>query len=157
MSERSAVHADFTIERHYPASPARVFAAFADPVAKRRWSACHDEGGLGEYSLDFREGGFETMRGAPAPGGVYAMRAIYHEIVQRQRIVYSYEMLRDDVRLSVSLVTLEFRGEGAGTRLIFTEPAVFLDGHDDPKAREQGTGIGFDRLAEELARQAAPA
>jgi uncharacterized protein YndB with AHSA1/START domain len=157
MSERSAVHADFTIERHYPASPARVFAAFADPVAKRRWSACHDEGGLGEYSLDFREGGFETMRGAPAPGGVYAMRAIYHEIVQRQRIVYSYEMLRDDVRLSVSLVTLEFRGEGAGTRLIFTEQAVFLDGHDDPKAREQGTGIGFDRLAEELARQAAPA
>ncbi len=157
MSERSAVHADFTIERHYPASPARVFAAFADPVAKRRWSACHDEGGLGEYSLDFREGGFETMRGAPAPGGVYAMRAIYHEIVQRQRIVYSYETLRDDVRLSVSLVTLEFRGEGAGTRLIFTEQAVFLDGHDDPKARAQGTGIGFDRLAEELARQAAPA
>lgn len=156
MSERSAVHADFTIERHYPASPARVFAAFADPVAKRRWSACHDEGGLGEYSLDFREGGFETMRGAPAPGGVYAMRAIYHEIVQRQRIVYSYEMLRDDIRLSVSLVTLEFRGEGAGTRLIFTEQAVFLDGHDDPKAREQGTGIGFDRLAEALARQAAP-
>ena len=156
MSERSAVHADFTIERHYPASPACVFAAFADPVAKRRWSACHDEGGLGEYSLDFREGGFETMRGAPAPGGVYAMRAIYHEIVQRQRIVYSYEMLRDDIRLSVSLVTLEFRGEGAGTRLIFTEQAVFLDGHDDPKAREQGTGIGFDRLAEALARQAAP-
>lgn len=157
MSERSAVHADFTIERRYPASPARVFAAFADPVAKRRWSACHDEGGLGEYSLDFREGGFEMMRGAPAPGGVYAMRAIYHEIVQRQRIVYSYEMLRDDVRLSVSLVTLEFRGEGAGTRLIFTEQAVFLDGHDSPQAREQGTGIGFDRLAEELARQAAPA
>ena len=157
MSERSAVHADFTIERHYPASPARVFAAFADPVAKRRWSACHDEGGLGAYRLDFREGGFETMRGAPAPGGVYAMRAIYHEIVQRQRIVYSYEMLRDDIRLSVSLVTLEFRGEGAGTRLIFTEQAVFLDGHDDPKAREQGTGIGFDRLAEALARQAAPA
>ncbi|SFD09636.1 Uncharacterized conserved protein YndB, AHSA1/START domain [Bosea sp. CRIB-10] len=157
MSERTVVHADFTIERHYPTNPARVFAAFADPVAKRRWSTCHDEGGLGEYSLDFREGGFETMRGAPAPGNVYAMRAIYHEIVPRERIVYSYEMLRDDVRLSVSLVTLEFRGEGAGTRLVFAEQAVFLDGHDDPKAREQGTGIGFDRLAEELAREPTPA
>lgn len=157
MSERTVVHADFTIERHYPTNPARVFAAFADPVAKRRWSTCHDEGGLGEYSLDFREGGFETMRGAPAPGNVYAMRAIYHEIVPRERIVYSYEMLRDDVRLSVSLVTLEFRGEGTGTRLIFAEQAVFLDGHDDPKAREQGTGIGFDRLAEELAREPTPA
>lgn len=157
MSERTAVHADFTIERHYPANPARVFAAFADPVAKRRWSTCHDEGGQGEYSLDFREGGVETMRGAPGPDGIYAMRAIYHEIVPQQRLVYSYEMLRDDLRISVSLVTLEFRGAGAGTRLVFTEQSVFLDGHDTPQAREQGTGIGFDRLAEELAREAAPA
>lgn len=157
MSERSVVHADFTIERRYGTSPARVFAAFADPVAKRRWSTCHDEGGLGEYSLDFREGGFETMRGAPSPDGVYAMRAIYHEIVPQQRLVYSYEMFRGDLRISVSLVTMEFRGEGAGTCLVFTEQSVFLDGHDDPQMREQGTGIGFDRLAEELAREAAPA
>lgn len=157
MSERTAVHADFTIERHYEASPARVFAAFADPVAKRRWSTCHDEGGLGEYTLDFREGGFETMRGAPGPDGIYAMRAIYHEIVPHERLVYSYEMFCDELRLSVSLATLEFRGEGVGTRLVFTEQAVFLDGHDSPQAREQGTGIGFDRLAEELARQATPA
>ena len=157
MSKRSVVHADFTIERRYEANPARVFAAFADPAAKRRWSACHDENGQGEHSLDFREGGFETMRGAPAPGGVYAMRAIYHEIVPQQRIVYSYEMFRDDLRLSISLVTLEFRDEAVGTRLVFTEQAVFLDGHDDPRAREQGTGIGFDRLAEELARDVAPA
>lgn len=157
MSERSAVHADFTIERRYGASPARVFAAFADPVAKRRWSACHDEDGQGEHSLDFREGGFETMRGAAGQGSIYAMRAIYHEIVPQQRIVYSYEMFRDELRLSVSLVTLEFHGEGTGTCLAFTEQAVFLDGHDSPQAREQGTGIGFDRLAEELAREATPA
>ncbi|MBA4222177.1 SRPBCC family protein [Bosea sp. (in: a-proteobacteria)] len=156
MSERTAVHADFTIERRYGTSPARVFAAFADPVAKRRWSTCHDEGGLGEYTLDFREGGFETMRGAPGPDGIYAMRAIYHEIVPHERLVYSYEMFRNELRLSVSLATLEFRGEGAGTRLVFTEQAVFLDGHDNPQMREQGTGIGFDRLAEELARQATP-
>jgi len=157
MSERSAIQADFTIERRYLASPARVFAAFADPVSKRRWSTCHDEGGLGEYSLDFREGGFETMRGAPGPGSVYAMRAIYHEIVPRERLVYSYEMFRDDLRLSVSLVTLQFRGEGAGTRLVFTEQSVFLDGHDSPQMREHGTGIGFDRLAAELARETTPA
>lgn len=156
MTERSVVHASFVIERRYDTNPSRVFAAFADPVAKRRWSACHDEGGLGEHDLDFREGGFETMRGAPGPEGIYAMRAVYHEIVPDQRIVYSYEMLRDEIRLSVSLVTLEFRGESAGTRLVFTEQAVFLDGHDTPQAREQGSGIGFDRLAQELAREAAP-
>lgn len=157
MTERSVVHTSFAIERRYDAGPSRVFAAFADPAAKRRWSACHDEGGLGEHSLDFREGGRETMRGAPGPEGVYAMRAVYHEIVPDRRIVYSYEMLRDEIRLSVSLATIEFRPETTGTRLLFTEQAAFLDGHDRPEAREQGTGIGFDRLAEELAREAAPA
>ncbi|WP_332680983.1 SRPBCC family protein [Bosea sp. (in: a-proteobacteria)] len=157
MTERSVVHSSFVIERLYDASPARVFAAFADPVAKRHWSACHDEGGLGEHELDFREGGRETMRGAPAPGGVYAMNATYQEILPEARIVYSYELLRDDVRLSVSLATIEFHGGGAGTRLVFTEQAAFLDGHDRPEAREQGSRIGFDRLAGYLAQQQAPA
>lgn len=157
MSERSAVHADFTIERHYPASPARVFAAFADPVAKRRWSACHDEGGLGEHRLDFREGGRETMRGAPAKSGVFAMNATFAEIVPEQRIIYSYELLRDDIRLSISLATIEFHRDGAGTQLRFTEQAAFLDGHDRPDWREQGSRIGFERLADYLAQEQAPA
>jgi uncharacterized protein YndB with AHSA1/START domain len=33
----SVEHATFVIERRYDASPARVFAAWADPAAKRRW------------------------------------------------------------------------------------------------------------------------
>jgi len=157
MTERSVVHASFAIERRYDASPARVFAAFADPVAKRQWSACHDEGGLGEHQLDFREGGRETMRGAPAPSGVYAMSATFQEIVPAQRIVYVYELLRDDSRLSISLATIEFHRDGAGTRLLFTEQAAFLDGHDKPDWREQGSRTGFERLADYLARQSAPA
>lgn len=39
MSERSTVHDTFTIERHYDATPARVFKAFADPTAKALWFA----------------------------------------------------------------------------------------------------------------------
>ncbi len=34
MTERSTEHTTFVIERSYPASPARVFAAWADPVQK---------------------------------------------------------------------------------------------------------------------------
>jgi len=33
---RTVVHDTFVIERKYPASPARVFTAFADPAAKAR-------------------------------------------------------------------------------------------------------------------------
>ena len=48
MTADPIVHASFTIERSYAASPARVFAAFADPAQKRRWFA---EGEGWELSL----------------------------------------------------------------------------------------------------------
>ena len=37
MSEPSVFHATFTIDRIYPAAPARVFAAWASAEAKSRW------------------------------------------------------------------------------------------------------------------------
>ncbi len=37
MTARSVTHATFAVERSYPASPERVFAAFATPEAKSRW------------------------------------------------------------------------------------------------------------------------
>jgi hypothetical protein len=39
VTERSVTHDTFVVERSYPASPARVFAAWADPAAKARWFA----------------------------------------------------------------------------------------------------------------------
>jgi uncharacterized protein YndB with AHSA1/START domain len=36
MTALSIVHTSFTITRHWKASPARVFAAFADPVKKQK-------------------------------------------------------------------------------------------------------------------------
>jgi uncharacterized protein YndB with AHSA1/START domain len=57
MSKRSTTHATFAIERTYDASPARVFAAWADKSAKQRWFGT---GADSEHELDFREGGRET-------------------------------------------------------------------------------------------------
>ncbi|EYF03814.1 SRPBCC family protein [Chondromyces apiculatus] len=157
MKERSVTHATFTIERTYDASPARVFAAWANPVAKRRWSVCHDEGGAAEYALDFRIGGRERLRASSPGGTTHAVDGHYLDIVPDQRIVYAYDMLLNDARVSVSLVTVEFKPEGTGTRMVFTEQGAFLDGHDTPAQREHGTNVGMDRLIEELQREAVAA
>jgi methyl-accepting chemotaxis protein len=42
---------------------------------------------------------------------------------------------------------------GTGTRLVYTEQAVFLDGYDDAGGREQGTRGLFDQLARYLEMQ----
>jgi DNA-binding response OmpR family regulator len=52
MEERSVIHSTFVIERSYPATSERVFAAFADPTKKRRWFA---EAGGHEVEVTARE------------------------------------------------------------------------------------------------------
>ncbi len=146
MEERSVTHATFVVERTYEASPARVFAAWSDPAAKARWFGASD----GTHELDFRVGGGEVTRGGPEGGPVFAFNARYQDIVADERIVYTYDMHMGDTRISVSLATVEFRPKGAGTRLIFTEQGAFLDGHDTPSQREQGTGSLLEALDEEL-------
>jgi uncharacterized protein YndB with AHSA1/START domain len=75
--------------------------------------------------------------------------------VPDRRIVLTYDMHLDEARISVSLATVEFKPEGAGTRLVFTEQGAFLDGYDDPAQREQGMRDLLDALATALRREPA--
>lgn len=151
MTERSVTHATFTVERTYDASPARVFAAWAEPAAKARWFGDPDQG-VEEFELDFRIGGREFNRGT-VEGQDHTYEARYQDIVPDERIVYAYDMHAGGSRISVSLGTVEFEPDGAGTRLTYTEQGAYLDGLDTPEQRQQGTGGLFDALGEELARQ----
>jgi uncharacterized protein YndB with AHSA1/START domain len=151
MSNRSATHSTFVIERSYDAAPARVFAAWADVKAKGQWFG---PGGEQEHELDFREGGSEHFQAAGG-GGVYSYDARYEDIVAGERIVYTYNMHRDGVRMSVSVATVELLADGGGTHLRYTEQGVFLDGEDKPELREHGTKELLDKLGEALAQGAA--
>jgi uncharacterized protein YndB with AHSA1/START domain len=146
MSERSVEHATIVIERRYPASPERTFAAWADVEAKARWLGASE----GELELDFRVGGGERHRGTLPDGRVYTYQAVYQDILRPRRILYTYEMLLDDRRISISLATAEFTPEHDGTRLLFTEQGAFLDGHEMPARRDKGMGSLLDALGKEL-------
>ena len=150
MPERSVAHATIVIERTYDASPARVFAAWADPAVKVRWFAGPDDWESGDFELDFQVGGRERNSGGPPGGPVHRYDAIYQDIVPDQRIILTYDMFLDETRISVSLATVELKPAAVGTRLIYTEQGAFLDGHDVPDLREQGMGTLLDALGAEL-------
>jgi uncharacterized protein YndB with AHSA1/START domain len=147
MSGRSARHATFAVERTFAAAPARVFAAYADAGSKARWFAAPQGWGKSDFRLDFRVGGRESGSGGPPGGPVHRYDAIYQDIVTDERIVLTYEMHRDGTRISASLGTTEFRSSGNGTRLVYTEQAVFLDGHDDARSRERAMRLRLGNLA----------
>jgi uncharacterized protein YndB with AHSA1/START domain len=145
----SITHGSFSIERTYDAEPARVFKAWADPAAKALWFGAGDEGAGGGYALDFRVGGREANRGE-FEGDAYRYDALYHDIVDDERIVYTYDMYMNDARISVSLSTIELVAEGESTRLTYTETGAFLDGADTPDQRQAGTEQILDSLGDSL-------
>jgi uncharacterized protein YndB with AHSA1/START domain len=146
VSTRYVTHDTMVIERHYAASVSRVFSAWADPKAKAQWMlGTEDDFDPQVYDLDFRIGGHERITGL-GQGDVYTYEARYDDIVENQRIVYSYFMLRNEVKMSVSVTAVEFRPEPEGTHLVITEHGVYLDGEDKPEFRLEGISAQMDAL-----------
>lgn len=149
MSDRSVIHATFTLERVYPVAPDRVFKAWADPEIKGRWFA----GNPDDYELDFRPGGIERNR-ARQEGKQITWESLYREIVTDTRIVYTSVLAEDDTVATVSLTTIELVSEAGGTRLVLVEAGAYLDGREQPAWREQGTSHWLEALGSELTAQA---
>jgi len=158
MLEAPIIHNTFVVERDYPTTPERVFAAFADPVKKRRWFAEGENHTVDEFEMDFRVGGIERAvshfkEGSPFPGTALITEGIYHDIVPNRRIVTSATMILGDRRISVSLATIEISPNQNSAKLVLTHQGVFFEGSDGPERREGGWRKIAERLAKELARE----
>lgn len=155
MSYQQVNPSTFVIERSYPRTVDRVFAAFADCAFKRRWFAVGDNHQVEEFSMDFQVGGLETTlyrfnESTPFPGVLLINRGSYQDIVTDKRIVTASTMSLGDKRISASLVTIEFLASAVGTNLICTHQGVFFEGADGPELREAGWRKLLEQLAEEL-------
>ena len=153
--EQSVIHSTFVIERSYPATPERVFGAFADPARKRRWFVESGGHNVEHYELDFRVGGQECARfrfkpGTPVAGMLCTNDNRYLNIVPNRRVVLASTMTLNEKCISASLVTVELLPSAAGTDLICTHQGAFFEGADGPAMREEGWRKLLDRLTGEI-------
>lgn len=154
-TETSIIHSTFTVERNYPQSPDRVFAAFAQPARKRRWYAEGDHE-IQEFEMEFKVGGTERLsyrfkEGHPIAGSQIANESIYHDIAADKHIVMASKMSLNGKPILVMLATLEFVPSGTGTDLVLTHQGSYIDWADGPKMLEMGWKHLVERLGKELA------
>ena len=159
MNGHSVAHGSFSIERTYPASPERVFAAWASHAAKDAWFGTGDDflAVTDEYALDFRVGGREHLGGTMPNGRAFTYDSVYLDIVDCRRLVAAYDVCVDGRRTSVSLLTVEFTDVSDGSRVVLTEQGAFLDGLDSNDQRREGALDSLDMLGLYLETQAAAA
>ena len=156
MSEQSLVHSTFTLERRYPAAPARVFAAFAEKSEKRRWYVDNKQMVAEEFEMDFRVGGRDVLRyrfgdKGPFPGVPLIFNTVYLDIVPNQRLVYAYSLTIGEAIVSASLVTFEFLAAGRETQVLFTEQGAYGEGSGGADMRKEGWNTLLDKLAGHVA------
>jgi len=155
MANLAAVFGNFTIEKRYPTTPSKVFAACADPSLKKRWYAESDTHEITAFESDFRIGGAERLTyrfgpDTPFPGVELTNEGLFHDIVDQQRIVTSSRMAIEGRPISVALETFEIAEAGGETSLTCTFQGVFFEGADGPAMREQGWRDLLDRLGRAL-------
>lgn len=149
--ERSHIHATFVIERVYPAPVDAVWHALSDNDARDTWFGGGAEFDTDEKSHDFRVGGQGIEDGQWHDGPRSRYVATYTDIVDQQRIVFTYDIWVDGRHLSTSLTTIAVEPHDSGTRLSYTEQAVHFDGLDTVEGREEGTAGLLDTLGALLA------
>ena len=149
----TVAHATFVVDRTFDAPLDRVWDAFAVPEQHAQWFGSDPGFDETEASEEFRVGGQAVQDGRWHDGPTSRYVATYTDIVDRVRIVSTYDMWVSGEHLSTSLTTTEFSAvEGGGTRITYTEQGVFLDSTEDGSQREAGFQGIFDVLARYLAR-----
>jgi len=147
-------HETLTFARTYRATPARVFAAWADPSARPRWGRPSDSIDMVFEAADFRIGGEDRMLCGAAGSPLFSVRLTYQDIVPAMRIIYTEAVSSGGRLLSVSLVTVALEAHDGGTRLVLTDQIVSVNGPAMIEGNRNGYGGSLDRLALEVERTA---
>ena len=136
------------LSRHYPAAPEKVWRAWTDPEALKRWWGPGTAEGVSLAQLDVRVGGrFRIIFGGPQ-GNEHEVSGVYREVVQNRKLVFTWTWPRTTPERE-SVVTLVFKAAGSGTDLDFRHEQLFdesvRDGH------KRGWTESLDKLERFLA------
>lgn len=108
------------LERTYAATPEEVFDAWTHPEVLRRWWAAQPTWTSPGCEVDLRVGGRYRLSMRTDEGQMHVVGGEYREVDRPRRLVYTWcwEGTDGPDPGHASLVTVEFRADGAGTTVV---------------------------------------
>lgn len=138
------------ISRVFDAPRSLVFRTWTSPEHLVRWWGPKDFSAP-SLSMDFRPGGKYRHAIRSAEGTDYWMRGVYREIVEPERIVFTFAWEEDASQPTTeTLVTVTFEDHGGKTRLTFRQEP--FDSVQQRDSHAEGWGECLDRLLAYMGR-----
>jgi uncharacterized protein YndB with AHSA1/START domain len=131
------------LKRSYPVPPEKVWRAWTDPQALKKWWGPGPDHAVSLAELDVRVGGrFRIVFGGPE-GKDHECAGVYREVVPNRKLVFTWTWPNTTPERE-SLVTVEFRAVGNGTELDFLHEQLFDETVRDDHKR--GWSSSLDKL-----------
>ena len=121
------------IQRQFPVAPEKVWRAWTDPEALRRWFGPEGPPAVSVADIDLRAGGrFRLVFGGP-DGNEHEAAGVYREVQPHRKLVFSWCWPRTTPD-RVSQITILLRPVTGGTDMEFRHEQFFdeaaRDGHN---------------------------
>jgi uncharacterized protein YndB with AHSA1/START domain len=129
------------LSRTYPVGPEKVWRAWTDPQALKRWWGPGTGEGVSLAQLDVRVGGrFRIVFGGPQ-GTDHEVQGVYREVVPNRKLVFTWTWPRTTPERE-SVVTIVFRAAASGTELDFRHEQLFDESVRDGHQRGWSESLG---------------
>ena len=144
MEQRLATKPSLALQRHYPVAPEKVWRAWTDAEAVKRWWGPGPGEPVSLAELDVRVGGrFRIVFGGP-DGKMHECAGVYREVVPHRKLVFTWHWPNSTPE-RVSVVTITFKAVDDGTRLVFRHDQFFDEAARD--GHKRGWTGALDKLA----------
>ena len=138
-----------TLSRSYPVAPEKVWRAWTDPEAIRRWWGPGNEP-VSLAELDVRVGGRFRIVFGGADGKAHECAGVYREVVPNRKLVFTWTWPNSTPERE-SLVTITLRAAGKGTELVFLHEQFFDETiRDDHKRGWSGALDKLQRFLQDI-------
>lgn len=145
-------HATIVMERTYNASSARVFSAWSDIEARKRWSSPAENIRIEYEAADFREGGKDVSRCIEPGNADYIATVVYIDIRKDQRLVFAEDVVHGAKRVSAALISMTLTPKDGATQLSLTMQIASFDDAGMEAGYQFGWSAALDNLAKEFAQ-----